>query len=307
MTIGIAAWGPGAGRAALVGLRAVEKIGRGAIGGYVSFVALTAAGGVLRAEVQRGGAAALFGADLEALPADIADAPLAGLMSSGPDRPEPLSRFTPAEAGVGLVTGHRMPNVPGAGGVAPNAAALALMAQGLGPRAALMQALAENEGADAGMIALAADGRLHVADSALVMRRGGSRRAAFGARATGARAAALCNAIHPLPAVAAVAAAAAHDAMQPPDAARRVIRIEAGAPLRLAAREGIEVDSEGRVVALLVCDRRFLTGEWSFGLGPAAPIVGALGGSAVYEPFMTARDGRLASVDGQESLVVGVR
>jgi hypothetical protein len=307
VTIGVAAWGPGAGRAALTGLRAVERIGRGAVGGYVSFVALTAAGDVLRAQIQRGGAAALFGPNLEDLPATMAAAPVAGLMSSGPDRPEPLSRFTPAAAGVGLVTGHRMPNVPGADGAAPNEAVLALMAAGLGPRAAVTRTLAANPDADAGLIALTADGRLHVADSALVRRRGGSRRAMFGSRAGGARAAALCNAIHPGPAVAATAAAAALDAMQPPDAARRAITIAAGAPLRLAAREAIAVGADGRAVAIHVCDPRLLSGEWSFGLGPFAPVVGAFDAVAVYEPFMTARDGALSSVDGRDSLKVGVR
>src|SRR5687768_16062026 len=110
MTIGIAAYGTRAGLAVCLALKAVEAVGRGAVGGFVSFVAIRSDGSVGRAETQQGGIAATFGAGLERLPTDLRDALCAGVMSSGPDRPTPLSQFTPAAVGVGLITGHRMPN-----------------------------------------------------------------------------------------------------------------------------------------------------------------------------------------------------
>ena len=101
MTIGIAAFGPKAGAGIIAGLGAVEKIGRGAIGGFVSLVVLTDDGRLLRASVQVGGSEALFS---EELPPEIAQAQCAGLISSGPNRPEPLSQFITAKIGVGIVT-----------------------------------------------------------------------------------------------------------------------------------------------------------------------------------------------------------
>jgi len=117
VTIGIAAHGPNAGLAIVKALAAVEAVGRGAIAGFVSFVAITAAGGIHRAVTQRGGSTALFDGDVQSIPAEIAAAETACLMSSGPDRPEPLSQFTSADPRIGLVTGHRMPNTIGVSGV----------------------------------------------------------------------------------------------------------------------------------------------------------------------------------------------
>src|SRR3546814_12745762 len=62
MTIGIAVSGPLAGLAAFRALSAVERVGRGDIGGFASFVAISGAGGLLTADTQRGGTATLFGA-----------------------------------------------------------------------------------------------------------------------------------------------------------------------------------------------------------------------------------------------------
>jgi hypothetical protein len=60
VTIGIAVRAPNAGQAAFEALRTVERVARGAIGGFVSFVAITADGRLLRAETQRGGTSTLF-------------------------------------------------------------------------------------------------------------------------------------------------------------------------------------------------------------------------------------------------------
>ena len=85
MTIGIAASGPHAAKAIIAALAAVEAIGTGAIGGFVSLAAIS--GGVLhRAQTQTGGGRALFEGPT---PPHFLEANLAVLMSSGPNRPAP--------------------------------------------------------------------------------------------------------------------------------------------------------------------------------------------------------------------------
>src|SRR3546814_6393350 len=74
-------------------------------------------------------------------------------------------QFTPADAAVGMVTGHRLPNTPGVDGRPLNLAVLARLQQGETPRQAVEAVLAANPEADAGLIALACDGSLFAADS----------------------------------------------------------------------------------------------------------------------------------------------
>ena len=150
MTIGIAVTGDGAGLAAFRALEAVERVARGAIGGFVSFVVISEGGALLRAETQRGGTSTLFveGERTGATPPPaVADARFAALMSSGPDRPTPLAQFTPGDAAHGLVTGHRLPNMPGDGTDRPlNEAVLARLVAGADPRQAVETELAQHPG-----------------------------------------------------------------------------------------------------------------------------------------------------------------
>ena len=309
MTIGIAAFGPAAGRAVARALRAVEQVGRGAIGGYVSFVALAADGGVLRAETQRGGVAALLTAAGE-LPAALAAAEFAGLMSSGPDRPEPLSQFTPADGQVGLVTGHRMPNDHGAGGGRLNDEVLALMRAGASPAAAIRRVVQANPEADAGLVALDRQRRLGLADTPHVAKRGDRGRARLLSPCGRAGVAVLHNAILPHRPLARLAAEVALDAMLPPDRVEGWITVAAGA--RLAPAEGacwLEVDGDGQVTTIGVDRPHLLRGRWSFGVGhePELRRGGRRIGFVLYEPYMIIEDGVLRSADGQASLRLPIR
>ncbi|WP_102224902.1 DUF6963 family protein [Acidimangrovimonas sediminis] len=309
MTIGIAAAGPGAGRAVCRALAAVECIGRGAIGGFVSFVALTGSGAPLRAEIQAGGIGALFGADLADLPPEMAGARIAGLMSSGPNRPEPLSRFTPAKQGVGLVTGHRMPNTPGTGGRALNDDVLALMETGLSPEAAVTRVVAANPEVDAGLIALSASGEMFLADTALVGRRGDCGQALLRAGPGAGGACVLHNSILPDRPLAQLVAGICLDTMWPPDRADGVLALAAGVSVRVGPQNALLCDAAGTVSEILVQDPKFATGEWSLGLGHNPPVLrgGRAAGVMLYEPYLVVRDGRVASIDGGRDLVVPVR
>lgn len=174
MTIGIAAYGPGAGGAVFEALRVAERAGLGSIGGFAVFAAIADDGAVLCGQTQRGGTSTLFldGEITGAAPPDrVAAARIAAAISSGPDRPEPLGQFLAVDGAIGIVTGHRLPNQPGASGRPLNAEVLSLIGSGLSPEDALDRVLANNPEADAGMIAVALDGSVAARNARRVERR----------------------------------------------------------------------------------------------------------------------------------------
>lgn len=313
MTIGIAVSGPMAGLAAFTALRAVERVSRGALGGFVSFVALTADGELLAADTQRGGTSTLF-TEAEATgvlpPPAFATAPLAGLMSSGPNRPEPLIQFTPADPAVGLVTGHRLPNMPGVDGVPLNAAVLERMRHGESPQAAVEAELVRNPRADAGLIALNLDGDLFSADTELVQRR--PDRGAHTAEdpRTGARCAVLHNSIFPVDAMARLAVAVALDTISPVDDPDFHVVVGAGTPLVLGSAPCLELGESDRVLRVVVDDRIWLGGGHHGAVIPHGAAVrrsGELVGRVIFEPYCVVEQGTLVSLSGLEEAVVSVR
>ena len=306
MTIGIGIAGPGAGRAALAALAAVEKVGRGMIGGFVSLAALDPQGHLHRAETQRGGGAALFP---DGLSGAIAESPVVALMSSGPDRTPPLAQFTPAAEGVGCVSGHRLPNMPGRPGAEPvNALALARLTDGDPAQAALDAVLAEHPDADAGLIAVTAGGEVAAANSRLAAARTDA--GALVTEGAGLKIAVLHNAIFPVAGLAALAAGAAIDAAAPADASDYEITLSAGLPLSTAPPAGVEIDHTGQVVAICGLPAGWAAPAWQ---GAAAmrgtPVIrdGNQVGTLVSEAYCVARDGVLESCDGRPSARLRVR
>jgi hypothetical protein len=314
MTIGIAVTGTNAGLAAFRALAAVEKVARGAIGGFVSFVAITGDGQLARAETQRGGTTTLFveGETTGAPPpAAIATARFAALMSSGPDRPEPLAQFTPGDPTLGLVTGHRLPNMPGAGANRPlNEATLAQLASGLDAKGAVEVELARHPEADAGLIVLDREGRIHAQNSAFVAGRGDLGEAFAEDPAIGHRVAVLHNAIHPIDGLAGLAAGVAMDCMAPPDRADFMVVLEAGMGLELGSTDALHVDAANRIVGITVTQHAWL-GQRRDGavVNFATPVLqdGRLVGRTTNEPYCVTEAGRLVSMSGQPSVAIGVR
>ena len=298
MTIGIAASGPGAGRAILDALAGVEPALWGAIGGFVSAVAIGADGRVHRACIQRGGARALLARDVAA---PLLDAPLAGLMSSGPDRPEPLAQFVPAEGGVGLVTGHRFPHEPGADGVPLGEAALALMRAGASAREAVERTVALNPGADAGLIALGLDGAPHPGDTALARTLPDAGSAVVGRG--GAQVAVLLNAIHPAAGLAAFVAQCVAERLAPPAVAGTLL-LRRGTPVLDGPERSIRVDALGVVEAVLVPGAMVTPRPRSQGIGYRARVLrsGAAVGQLLDDPFLIVERGAVVSADGQEAV-----
>jgi len=312
MTIGIAATGPCAGLAVFRALRAVERVGRGAIGGFASFVCITAAGELVRAETQRGGTATLF-VDGEATgvepPATVAEARFAAVMSSGPDRPAPLAQFTPGDAAVGLVTGHRLPNMPGVDGAPLNLAVLARMRAGAPASAAAEAELARNPDADAGIITVDLAKGLFAGNTDLVASRGDLGFALERDAATGAGVAVLHNAIHPASGLAPLAAAVALDAMNPPDRADFHIVVTAGTPVVAGAANALVLGEGERVARIEVTRRAFLSGTAEGAvIGPDAVVRrgDTVLGRPTSEPYGVVSDGRIRSLSGVDTVRLGV-
>ncbi|MDO5603689.1 MAG: hypothetical protein Q4G25_00875 [Paracoccus sp. (in: a-proteobacteria)] len=237
MTIGIAAFGAQAGRAVAEGLLAAELLGRGAIRGFAVFSILDAEGRHHQRAVQDGGIAALT------LPADWMQARHAAVISSGPNRPEPLSQFLPGADGVGLVTGHRLPNAPGRDGRALNLAALHDMA-------GLPALLAAHPEHDAGLIALSATGQITLGNTARVMRRGDLGQALRTGPGWGCGM--LCNSIFHDPAhqLAAAVGAVTEAMLTGQPGTWRIARLAAPVPILPATADRLDLDETGRITAI---------------------------------------------------------
>lgn len=313
MTIGIAVSGPRAGLAAFRALAAVESVGRGAIGGFVSFVVIDGDGVLRRAETQRGGTRTLFTAGERTgvdPPEAFREAPLAALMSSGPDRPAPLSQFTPGAATVGLVTGHRLPNMPGVDGTPLNQNVLRRLADGQPPDAAVAAELDRNPNSDAGLIALDRSGRLSLGNTALVASFGGLGQALVEDPRIGIRVAVLHNGIFPHRALAELAASAALDGVLPEDRIDFEIELPAGTRLELGAENCLHLAGDGGVSHITVTQECWLADRWDGAALTYAASVrrdGALIGRIGSEPYCVAEKGRLVSMSGRERVRIGVR
>ncbi|WP_238365379.1 DUF6963 family protein [Mesobacterium pallidum] len=298
MTVGIAVSGPGAVPAALAALGAIEAVGRGAIGGFVSLVAI-ADGALLTAGVQRGGTGALRP---DTLGAPFAEARLAALMSSGPDRPEPLVQFTPGDAAVGLMTGHRLPNMPGPGGTPPNLVALGAMRSGAGVVEAIEMALAEAPEADAGLIAMDLSGRIALANSALVARRDDIGAALVEDPGAGLSIGVLHNSIFPARGLAEVAVAAALDLAAPADAIDGEARL-VGESVTLGDMRALDLASDGSVAAITVDDPTWLGPAWEGSVvlrGDPVLRYGRPVGRITREVYCRLENGRIIGARGGE-------
>lgn len=308
MTIGIGAAGPRAGQAVFDALRAVERVASGAIGGFASFVAITADGAMVRAETQRGGTRTLF-VEAEttgtAPPETVAEAVLAGVISSGPDRPIPLCQFLPADPAVGLITGHRLPNVAGASGSALNLEVLAHLRAGLDPKAAIDAVLDANPRADAGIIAADRQGRIHAHNSERVARRPDLGHARRERPDAGAVVEVLHNALAPVGPLAALAADVAMETMRPTSRADGWIVVEAGTELVLGDAAAVVVDDDMVAIRVVTVDPGLLQGRTN----GAAIYLHALVeqgervlGRTIAEPNVTVQDRRIVSMSGQSRL-----
>jgi hypothetical protein len=226
-------------------------------------------------------------------------------MSSGPDRTEPLSQFTPARADVALITGHRLPNMPGREGRPLNTVLLERIGAGEPAEAALAALLEENPQADAGLIAVTPDGGIALGNSALVGRRTDA--GLLRTEGAGLEIAVLHNAVFPVQGVAAIAAGAAMDAVAPGDAHDLTLRLEAGLELKLADTASLEADHRGAIRSITVTHPGWLSAHWQGAVAMRDTVVhqnGRVLGRLVTECYCVARGGVLVSCDGQQRAVL---
>ncbi|WP_233233469.1 hypothetical protein [Bordetella sp. LUAb4] len=279
MTIGVAAFGDHAGAAVYEAVLGAELLGRGAIGGFAVMAVLGASGAVQYRVTQRGGVTSLD------MPAAWRDARVAAIISSGPDRPEPLTQFLAGADGVGLVTGHRLPNLPGADGVALNRAVLDQLIRssegqipqsqafsghapqgqsplGLAPLAQTPQQIVEtvlqaHAEWDAGLIAIDIHGRLGMANSARVRRRDDL--GEFKRVTPTASLGLLHNSIYARGDLAAQLGELAWSRLQGDAAIPRFITLHHPVPLTQASKDCVHVDAQGVIVAIETANPRLAT------------------------------------------------
>lgn len=308
MTIGIGACGPNAGLAVFEALHAAELIGRGAIGGFVTYAALDTSGQLHRHQTQRGGTQTLF-IDGEQTgvppPGPVATATSAALISSGPERPEPLTQFLAADPGGGLVTGHRLPNGPSLSGRPLNVEALDHLLAGASAQRAVDAVVDANPEADVGLIAIDQQGGVYSRDSARVARRPDLGHARTEEGETGIVAEVLHNAIKPGPIIAQLAVAVAVATMRGEVQPVGWVTIEAGVPVELGEENAVYCDDDlvaQRVVTtdpVLIKGRQVAAGIYLHSrVYRRDEVIGLTG----FEPIVTIDNGTIVEMSGQERI-----
>jgi hypothetical protein len=313
MTIGIGAFGPNAGQAVFNALRAAERIGSGAIGGFATFAAITEDGRAIFAVTQRGGSSTAF-TEGETTgvepPAEFASARIAGVISSGPDRPGDLTQFIPVDPAVGLVTGHRIPPTRGSNGQPMNADALLRMTAGLSAEEAVRAVITASPEADCGLICISVAGGVASANTARVLSRPDVGQAVRRDIETGATVAVLHNAIRPHQAVADLAAAIAIETMTADLGPKGWITLTAGTPIGMGNENAVFCDAEGRSLRVTTTDPSVgLRGELGAAiyLGSAVYLADRSVGRTIFEPITTIETGKIIAFSGKSALRMSYR
>ena len=313
MTIGIGAYGPNAGRAVFDALAAAEKVGAGAIGGFVTYAAIGEDGEQLRSQTQRGGTSTLFTEGETtgvAPPESFASARVAGVISSGPDRPAPLAQYVPADPRGGLVTGHRIPPTTGVNGKPMNGDVLERLVAGEPAARAVEEVVAANPEGDCGLIAIDMLGGAHCRNTERVLRRPDVGTALRRDEASGAVVAVLHNAIRPWPVLAELVAAVALDTMIGQGEPTGWVTIDAGTPIGMGPENAVHCDPAGVAERVTTTDpaigERGELGAAIY-LASAVYIGGELVGRTTFEPITSIENGRLAVLSGKASLRMSYR
>ncbi len=301
MTLAIGVVGPQAGKAVFDAMQAVEKIASGSIGGFVTFVAIDAQGQIFRAETQRGGSRTLFSDGtrlLTAPPSDIAACEIAGVITSGPDRPDPLSKFIAAAPNVGLVTGHRSPHTKGVNGMVLNQDVLSGLIQGETIQQSVDRVLDANPQCDAGFIAIDCSKNMYSRNSKRVDSRPdvGQWQAVSPDGAT--RVHVLHNAMTPhfyrdsllshLAAEIALETSVAHTQ------SAKSVTLVSGLTVEAGAEDAVYCDKGGRIVRIVTADTQLLKGHVEAAvlyLGTPVMAEGQYLGKVNFEPIVTMEDG----------------
>ncbi|MFJ1301926.1 DUF6963 family protein [Pseudomonadota bacterium AL_CKDN230030165-1A_HGKHYDSX7] len=286
MTIGVAAAGHLAGAAVYDTVLAAELLGRGAIGGFAVFAVLLPDGRLEYRTTQREGITSL------ALPPAWREAELAAVISSGPDRPEPLTQFVAGEAGAGLVTGHRLPHLTGGDGVPLNRSVLQRMAHGDVPQAAVDAVLGAHAEWDVGLVALDVRGNIGLANSARVARRDDLGH--FIRQSNGTSVALLHNSIYARGALAEQLGEVAWSTLTGVPSVLRFVTLARPTPLATATRDRVDIDALGCITGIATANARLARLDRRctvIYLGTEVWCEGEMVGRATTELYVEARNG----------------
>ena len=306
MTIGIGACGKNAGKAVFAALRVVEKSGLGAIGGFATFTVISKSGKVLSAVTQRGGTLTLF-TDGEATgvepPEEFASAEIAGVISSGPDRPVPLEQFIPAQSGVGLVTGHRIPPASGSNGKPMNQDLLERMKQEINLVDAVEGVVDASPTADCGLIGVSCNGQTIARNTARVKARPDVGITNFSDSSCSVSV--LYNAIKPKQVLADLAAAVAVDSMSSLLEPKGWITLMVDTPISMGAENAVFCNEQKESVEVTTTDPAIgERGEFGAAvyLGSKVVIGNQTVGHTMFEPIITIKNGKLIEFSGKNTL-----
>jgi hypothetical protein len=317
-TIAIAASGPRAGEAVFRALEEAEKISSGSIHGVAWFMAMTKDGKVHRfSNFGRGGTKTMFINGEETgtpPPAEIAEAPFAGVVSTGPRDPtyriyDP-GKYPNGGDDVGFVVGHRLPNSIGKNGLPVDHEVFSLMQKGLSARAAVDRVMGANEDLDVGLIAVDRKGLVAMHNSALVDKRYDYGRARGEDPASGAVVETIFNEIHPPQAVAQLVVNVALEIMSDARKPDFQITVKAGTKVGLANENVVEVDGNMLATRITTTVPAHLTGEKVAVIPYILTKVVQQGktiGYTINEPLSVLQDGVIKTVSTQKEMKIWVK
>jgi len=302
MTIGVAAFGEHAGAAVYDAVLGAELLGRGAIGGFAVMAVLDEPGGLQYRVTQRGGVTSLD------LPPAWRDARVAAIISSGPDRPEPLTQFVAGANGIGLVTGHRLPSLTGAAGTPLNRAALDHLARGSAPQQAVDAVLQTHAEWDTGLVAIDSLGRLGMANSARVRRRDdlGEFRRSEPRASLGL----LHNSIYARGNLAAHLGELAWSSLHGGGGPWRFVTLARPVVLTVASKDCVHVDDAGTIVAIETANPSLATMDrvsTAVYLGTDVRRHGVLAGITATELYVRIRAGEACPLESRAQNIMLVR
>lgn len=316
-TIAIAATGPRAGEAVFRALQAAEKISSGSIGGVAWFYAMTADGKIHQvSNYGRGGTATLFILGEKTgvpPPPELAQATVAGVVSTGPREPW-LDEYDGPHPwfgdGIGFVIGHRLPDAIGIDGLPVDHAVFRLMREGLSAREAVDQVMSRNPRVDAGLLAVAANGEVAMHNSKLVDARPDYGRARGEDIPSGAVVETILNEIHPPQAVAQLVVDKALEVMSDSRSPDIEITVRAGLEVQHGGENLVEVDDRLEAQRVVTTEATYLDGEqWAVVpyIGSRVVQGGRTIGYTVNEPLAQLESGRIMSLSTQEQMQLSVK
>lgn len=307
MTIAIGAIGKNAGLAVWKALNSVEKVTSGSIGGFATFTIIGEDGKTEYYCTQRGGSRTLFtsGDSVSTYPPEtVIKAPIAGVISSGPDRMEPLSDFLVSEDNVGLVTGHRIPQAIGVNGLPVNIEVLKLMKKGIPANVAIEMVMSHNPNVDAGLIAIDLKGNCGIMNSIKVENRIDAAKAIV--EKDDAKVMVLNNEIYPVKITADLAAAIAIQVMSEERKPDFQISIDIGLKVQHGPDDKVVIDENNRAIEVFTTDSTILKGRVTCVVPYLGSIIvknNKIIGKLMNEPITILDNGKIMDLAGQKTII----